>query len=300
MGRSTFSQIAAEFLADYQSRRPRDRTMLFQVQVLTREFGELLFDQVGERRVAAFFAGRIARGISGATCNRQLSALNGIFKWAVRLQVIPENPIARMPRYAEEPAEARTITEAQAEALIMAASPHAKAYLVALAYSGGRQTETIELTWDRIDFDRNTIAFARETVKRKKRTRVLPMPAILRETLLAIRPARPELGARVFLYNGRPVKSMRKALLTAARRAGLGRIGFHTIRHSFGQWFIERAGNAGSGDRLVLLQRILGHSTITMTMRYVHTSREFTAGAIDFMGPAPGRRGKDEKISDPT
>lgn len=287
MGRSPFRQIAAEFLADYRSRKPRDRTMSFQVEVLVREFGDLPFDEVGPRQVAAFFARRIAAGISGATCNRQLSALNGLFKWAVRVQLLGANPIAHLPRYAEEPLEARTITEAQAEALILAASPHAKAYLIALAYSGGRQTETIELTWDRLDFERNTIAFPRETVKGRKRTRVLPMPPALREAMLAIRPGRVEPGARVFLYNGRPVKSMRKALLTAARRAGIGRVGFHTLRHSFAAWFIER------GGPLVLLQRILGHSTIGMTMRYVHTSPGYTASGLKFMGPDAGKRRDD-------
>jgi integrase len=288
LGRSLFREVSAEFLAQYQSRKPRDRTMTFQIRVLDAAFGGVPFHQVGEREIGAFFARRVAAGISGATCNRQLSALNGLFKWAVRLKLLPENPIAQMPRYAEEPEEARTITPAQAEALILAASPHAKAYLIALAYSGGRKSETIELTWDRFDFEKNTFAFVRETVKGKKRTRVLPMPPLLRETMLAIRPLRVEPGARVFLYNGRPVKSMRRALLTAARRAGLGHIGHHTIRHSFGQWFIERDGP------LVLLQRILGHSTIGMTMRYVHTSPGYTASGLKFMGPGAEKRHDDD------
>jgi site-specific recombinase XerD len=52
----------------------------------------------------------------------------------------------------------------------------------------------------------------------------------------------------------------------------------HVLRHTFASHFVMNGGD------ILSLQKILGHSTINMTMRYAHLSSHHLQGVVDF-GP---------------
>jgi integrase len=55
----------------------------------------------------------------------------------------------------------------------------------------------------------------------------------------------------------------------------------HVLRHTFASHFMMNGGN------ILILQRILGHSTITMTMRYAHLSPDHLSEAL-LLNPLSG------------
>lgn len=57
---------------------------------------------------------------------------------------------------------------------------------------------------------------------------------------------------------------MRTAFKAACRRAGLGGLGFHDLRHTAATRMVE------SGANIVAISKMLGHSDIKTTMRYTH------------------------------
>jgi len=64
-----------------------------------------------------------------------------------------------------------------------------------------------------------------------------------------------------------PVKDTRWSFERAVEGAGLDAepgLRWHDLRQHFASWFMMRGGD------LVALQRIRGHATITMTLRYAH------------------------------
>jgi len=79
LGRALFSHVSAEFLKHYLLYTTDHRTMVDQVRVLDRHFGAMPIGAVGRTEIEAFFATRLKAGKSGATCNRQLSALCTLF-----------------------------------------------------------------------------------------------------------------------------------------------------------------------------------------------------------------------------
>src|SRR5262249_41643740 len=63
------------------------------------------------------------------------------------------------------------------------------------------------------------------------------------------------------------------------RKAGLRRISWHILRHTFASHL------AIKGVPLHVVQELLGHSTITMTMRYAHVAPSALRTAIDALNP---------------
>ncbi len=57
----------------------------------------------------------------------------------------------------------------------------------------------------------------------------------------------------------------------------------HVLRHTFASHFIMNGGD------LLTLQKILGHQTIQMTMRYAHLSPGHLAASLKFGPKMPGR-----------
>jgi integrase len=61
------------------------------------------------------------------------------------------------------------------------------------------------------------------------------------------------------------------------RRAGIEDFRFHDLRHTFASHFIMRGGS------LKDLQEILGHKSMTMTLRYAHLTQEHKKKAVDLL-----------------
>ena len=79
----------------------------------------------------------------------------------------------------------------------------------------------------------------------------------------------------MFVYQGRPVKSIRKAFSNACRRAGVKNLRFHDLRHTFATRLVLK------GTDLATVARLLGHSSIQMTMRYSHPTPESLKSAVN-------------------
>ena len=81
----------------------------------------------------------------------------------------------------------------------------------------------------------------------------------------------------VFLdTDGQPFNNQRLKLRLAhtCKRAGLRHIGWHTLRHTFASHLVM------NGVHLSVVQKLMGHSTITTTTRYTHLSPAMLREAI--------------------
>jgi integrase len=145
-----------------------------------------------------------------------------------------------------------------------------RALLLFALHTGARAGEQIAFEWQDLDLHNRLVVFRRSSTDgivgptKSGKERKVPLTASLQSALLAIRHVK---GPRVFSYpDGRPFKLgyLHERLWGACRRAGLRRVRWHDLRHSFASQLVI------AGTPLRQVQEWLGHSTILMTMRYSH------------------------------
>jgi site-specific recombinase XerD len=76
----------------------------------------------------------------------------------------------------------------------------------------------------------------------------------------------------------------------ARQRAGLRRIGWRVLRHTFASHLVMR------GAPLKAVQELLGHATIEMTMRYAHLSSDTRRDAVALLDLGARRDGNSPKV----
>ncbi len=153
--------------------------------------------------------------------------------------------------------------------------------------TGMRHGELTGLQWSSIDWENRNITVRHSRCDRtgtldtpkSNRERHIPMDADVYEMLFKRRRS----TGYVFLdRNGtKPFTSSRmiRELREVRYRAGLRPLGWHTLRHTFASHLAMR------GTPLHAVQALLGHSTISTTMRYAHVAPSTLRTAIDMLNP---------------
>src|SRR5439155_25556948 len=130
--------------------------------------------------------------------------------------------------------------------------------------SGLRKGELEGLDWQRnIDMSRGV--FRLELTKSGRR-REVPMRQVVYEALASL----PGQHEGPVWKRG----DVRTSFENAVVEANLDDFHFHDCRHHFASWFVMRGGS------LQALQKLLGHATLAMTMRYAHLSPDYLRSEV--------------------
>jgi integrase len=220
------------------------------------ERGKLVKVRRGEEVIAE------RRDISPSTVWTELVRLRVCLEWAEERRLIEKAPYVWVPSPSEP--RSRVLTEDEFWRLIDATkNPHVRLFMLLAIATGGRHTAILELTWDRVDFDAGVINL-RKPVERDPMSKrsfkgraVVAMNNLIRAALTEA-----EAGATtdyVIEWDGKPLKSVKKAFQRAVRDAGLTGVTPHTFRHTTATWLTE-----GDVD-LAKVARFLGHRNVTTT-----------------------------------
>ena len=168
-------------------------------------------------------------------------------------------------------AKTRFLTESEADQLLEALKKRSKLThdmaLVSL-YCGLRAGEVCALDWSDVDLDRGLLTL-RDTKSGKNRT--VLMPDQVKAMFQAMEPGKGNVP--VFVNSkGKRLKMISKTFSRTVAALGLNegisdrrqKVTFHTLRHTYASWLVQ------AGTPLLTVQKLLGHSTITMTQRYSH------------------------------
>lgn len=217
---------------------------------------------------------RLSQGRKMSTPITELKHLRLAVNWAEKKGWIEKAAFIEVP--SDPPPRNRHLSRGEFKRLFDAAlAPHIKVALALMIGTAGRIEAILQLTWDRVDFDRAKIQLQDElTARRQKGRATVPMN---RDLCAILQTAYDRRTCNYVVEHGSAsVKSVSKGFSNAASRAGIEDVSPHVIRHTAAVWMAE------SGIAMDEIAQYLGHADVSTTRRvYARYSPEHLHGAAE-------------------
>lgn len=212
---------------------------------------------------------REARKIS--TVNRELSTLRHMFSKAEEWNMINSSPFKKIKGLFENENNKRLrfLSEAEEERLLDKCAAFLRNIVLVALNTGMRKGEILSLKWEQI---RDGFIYLTKTKTN------IPRQIPLNDTMTSLFESLPRhiTSDHVFYRqkDGTAYDNVYKSFNTAVREAGIEDFHFHDLRHTFASNLVK------AGMSLVAVQQLLGHTDITMTMRYAHLANSYLKDAV--------------------
>ncbi len=281
----TFAEVAHDWI-EYKRPNLRHSTWsVYEGHVRNHfsEFNPIRVSLTTTAKVEKWIAARRSEGMQLGTLKKVLVTLGQILAYAVRHGYAMQNPVRDAERPRGNGLEStdkgiRVLAPSQIAAFLEAVDDvkYRTLFLLALM-SGARQGELLGLKWGDVDWKNSQIRIQRtfnnlawyETKTKASNRRIDLGPAMMTE-LKKWRLACPHSELDLVFPNkaGQPLdhKNMvSRQFMPALRAAGIDKIRFHDLRHTYASLMIEQ------GENIKYIQTQLGHSSPTVTLNvYAH------------------------------
>lgn len=255
------------------------------------ELGHLAPDEVTTVKVRAYMAKRAKAGRKPGTIWTELNHLQIALNWATSNRLISDRIFVERP--SKPPPRDRRLTRAEARRLLDAAEfPHVALAIALMLGTAARVGAILDLTWDRVDFERGLITYADRTdLSRRKGRATVPMTEDLHRRLTEARGG--AISEFVVEWAARQVGSIKRGFARAVELAGLEGVTPHVLRHTAASWMAE------GGVPMTEIAAVLGHTDSRTTERiYARFSPGYLRKAVshlDMSGvPSVSRGTSDE------
>lgn len=306
-----FEQFAEQWFEEYASLNLRPTSLQRMRQATQRVypvFGKMRMDKITSRDIQLFITEllsteknkRTGKPLSRKTAIHHLNLISDVFTYAIRMEMLNDNPCRRVfvPKMEHEEKEIFTIDQVKTLFEGLHSEPTKfQVYLQLAVYSGFRRSEMLGLEWKDIDFENDLIHIRRtsqytaelgiytDTTKTRKSKRVSKMPKYIMELLGQFKQEQDaeieRIGSkwedhdRLFTkWNGAPMNPQTpfEWLQGYCERIGVPFKNIHSLRHLHASLLIFQ------GVDVVAVSSDMGHSEISTTLNmYSHMFQEARA-----------------------
>jgi integrase len=278
---ATFADAAAEWLRYIEHDRERKHSTVKDYRSvldahLLPEFGAMALEEITPDAVERW-RGSLT-GLSNRTKNKLLIVMHGVFRRAQAAYGLAVNPLARIEKHPQRTSEnIEVFAPEEVWALVRAAaSEQDGALFLTAAFTGLRLGELLALRWRDVDFAGETIrvrasySAGQLTTPKSGQVRAVPMAPDVASAIAQLGRREDWIGDDDLVFAGDTGtyldgSALRRRYLAALDRAGLRRLRFHDLRHTFGTRMIAKAD-------IRRVQEWMGHADIQTTMKYLHYS----------------------------
>ncbi len=196
-----------------------------------------------------------------------------LFNCAIRWELTDKNPINLVRQSTKRTRIPRILTAEEFEALLAELQDPYRTMVLIAGCLGLRISEILGLQWGDVDWQNLAILIQRSVVegqvyetKTEASCKPMPIDPKIAEALVAIRRTSTYTNPNDFIFAGSSGKPRWNGVMLtdhikpASLRAGIGKVGWHTFRHTFSSLLHQ------TGTKLAVQKELLRHADIQTTM----------------------------------
>jgi integrase len=238
------------------------------------------------------FKNKRKKEVCNASVNRGLSVLKSMYTKVVNSEDygIVRNPVKKISLLDEKSERKRILSNDERKRLFHSVklnpSKNLYLFLIIVLNTGTRKMETLSLKWENVDFSKRIL----RVFGKGGKWREIPMNDIVIAELTKWK----KDSEYVFVNpkTGTFIRNIGKTFMRVCRDAKINNLTIHDLRHTAASHLV----NDCSID-IVTASKILGHSNILMTVKYIHPTDEHKRIAVDRLGEIfkKGRKKVDKR-----
>lgn len=264
----SFADCAREYIGSSKVKSYRAfKTERSRVRALEKFFCNVSINKITPSMIEDYKAYRLnsesyrGKKLTTTTVNRELSSLHRIFARLVDDEKFDRNPVKKVKKEKENDPRDRVLSKKEFESLVSAAENYLKPILMVAYGTGMRKQEILKLRSDRVDLKSGFIRLKIEDTKTRE-GRSIPLDKSLIQALRTVMLKGSKDHDYVFTRNGKPIKDIRKAFISACTKAKIEGFIFHDFRHT---WITNKR---REGHDYFKIMAASGHRAMEVFKRY--------------------------------
>lgn len=279
----TFDELKARYMESYSRRTKAESSILrdgCSFKQLERSFAGLELREITPVRLAEYKERRRSEGAKDSTLAKELQVLRNALNIAMReWEWIETTPFVKVKIEVPKNAVERFLSPEEEARLLNECPEWLKEIVLFAVNTGMRMGEILDLKWPQVDLERKVITLL---VTKNGDKRGVPMNATVFELLRNKVKTRQNSGHVFQSKTGTKIDAhnLKRAFRRARGKAELNDVRFHDLRHTAGSRMAQ------AGVDIYTVSKILGHKTLTMTMRYAHHNVDSLRHGVDVLARA--------------
>jgi integrase len=276
-----FEDMLTSYLTEYSKVNKRSyKTDLALAIRLQREFSSKTLQEITAQDVERLKA-KLKQEVAPATVNLHLALLKHVYTKAMEWGKAEKNPAKPVKFFRANNARVRYLTDEEEARLKRVFPPEHWEKVVVAIHTGMRRGELFGLQWTSINFQTGVL-----TIPRSKHGEARHIP--MNDRVVEILRSLPSRMKSQYIFSSETGKSplnannfINRVWNPALKQAGLSDLHWHDLRHTFASRLVM------AGVDLRTVQELMGHKTITMTLRYAHLSPTHQREAVQRLTQEP-------------
>jgi len=212
-----------------------------------------------------------------ATVNKRMKILRHMLSKASDWNMVEDEVRRRAYKVKLQPennGRLRFLQKSECVRLIDNCADHLRPIVTMALHTGMRRGEILSLRWDNVDLHHRFI-FLGSSVTKTGQRREIPISDLLAAVLTSL-PRQDDIPWVFFdKHTKKHIGDVKRSFATACKNAGIKDFHFHDLRHTFASHLVM------AGVDITTVSRLLGHTTLKMTLRYAHLAPGHLSAAIE-------------------
>jgi integrase len=246
---------------------------------LSAYFGNIQLYDLTKQKISEYISHRIKQA-SVYVGKRETAYLSGIFNYAISKHYLNENLAKGNHKIKLPEKQPLFFSEIDFEILLrLIDNPDIKDLVNFAVNTGLRQMELLTLSWNQINFkDKLLILDNLQHITKSKKIRTIPLN--IKAMQILTKRELNKTGNIIFTINSEAIKQdfISKKFRKYVKKTGLNpKLSFHSLRHTFASWLIQR------GVSIYSVSKLLGHSNIRVTEIYAHLRQSDLMDSVNIL-----------------